>query len=204
MNHTILATWFLITSQTQDKPSVVFLQVPFSPSHAVPHKLLAIHAIIWLHIQHYGQVIWWVVWEISEGNRGNTWTCSPDAYDKLAICLSPKDWNCLRSISTIRQFYVGVDVMAFGMAVNGACLGLRVLCICGWENQTKEDENANMGNTKIQLPGNRLLLVVWLCLYMMVCKLLTVFFITVWPELGERVNQRLNWKGNIGCWWKRC
>jgi aldehyde decarbonylase len=32
----------------------------------------------------------------------------------------------------------------------------------------------------------------WLCLYMMVCKVLTVFVITVWPELGERVNQRLN------------
>ena len=49
-----------------------------------------------------------------------------------------------------------MDAVALGMAVNGCSMDLWVICIRGRENQTEEDEDANMGRTEIQLPSNQL------------------------------------------------
>ena len=133
------------------------MQVSFSSPHAVPYKLFTFHAILRLHIQHYGQVVWRAVWELTEGNRGDTWPCSSHTYDQLAVGLSSKDRIRLHSIQTLWQLrVVYVDVVALGMAVNGSSMDLWVICIRGWENQTEEDEDANMGCTEIQLPSNQL------------------------------------------------
>ena len=49
---------------------------------------------------------------------------------------------------------VYVDDMANGMAVNGTGMGLWIRCICRRKSQTEEVQDANMGDTKIQLPSN--------------------------------------------------
>ena len=49
---------------------------------------------------------------------------------------------------------VYVDDMANGMAINGTGMGLWIICVYRRKSQAEEDHDANMADTKIQLPGN--------------------------------------------------
>jgi len=81
--------------------SLSLLQVSFPAPHAVPHELLAVHAVLRLHLQHHGQVIRPAVSELAQGDRGNAGPCSSHAHDRLAVGLPFTDRIRLHRVQTI-------------------------------------------------------------------------------------------------------